>query len=125
MRAKEFISETKRGKLTKRQRESTRGLHIFDDGGNFASDYSHYRLGLALACADGKTPPDVPARSWIGRKKTAHPYSELEQEMLLQSYKAVGLEYQDVNHGDLSSDELLTINTASPVAKPKRNRYGV
>jgi hypothetical protein len=45
--------------------------------------------------------------------------------MLKQAYKAVGATYQDLNHGDMESKELGTVNTTSPVAKPKKNKYGV
>jgi len=45
--------------------------------------------------------------------------------MLKQAYKAVGANYKDLNHGDMESKELDTINKTSPVAAPKRNKYGV
>jgi hypothetical protein len=125
MRAFEFLTEKKNGKITARQVQSTKGLHLYSDGERTDSTYTSYRLGMAVACSDGKNPIDVDAKSWHGKKKTAHPYTELEAEMLKQSYKAVGANYTDVNHGDLNSEELNTINVVSPVAKPKRNKYGV
>jgi hypothetical protein len=36
--------------------------------------------------------------------------------MLKQAYKAVGANWKDINHGDLDSDELNSINTTSPVS---------
>ena len=42
-----------------------------------------------------------------------------------QIAKAVGAEYTDLNHGDMKSKELDTINTVSAVAKTKRNKYGI
>jgi hypothetical protein len=80
---------------------------------------------MALACSDGKTPPDIDSMSWIGKKKTAHPYTEVEAEMLKQSYKVIGLNYKDLNNGDTKSKEMSSTNKNSPVAKPKRNKYGV
>jgi hypothetical protein len=41
------------------------------------------------------------------------------------AYKAVHANHEDMNHGDLRSQEGPTINKSSPVAKPKKNKYGV
>lgn len=125
MRLRELITEKVEGKLTKRQQMSTRGLHTYSDAERTNSDYVQYRLMMALACADGTNPIDIDRKSWIGKRKSAHPYSELEVEMLKQAYKAAGAKYTDLNHGDMESKELDTVNRNSPVAKPKRNRYGV
>lgn len=128
MRYKEIISEANGGKLSKREQQATAGLHTYDDGpklGTFGSDYGQYRLMMALACSDGKTPIDMDGLSWIGKKKTAHPYTEIESEMLKQGYKTIGLSHDDLNHGDVKSKELEATNKVSPVAKPKRNKYGV
>lgn len=124
MKIIEIIRESK-GKLTKRQRESTNGLHIFNDGPEWTSDYSGYRLGMATAMTDGVTPPDMDKESWIGRKKTAHPYTKEDEAKLKQAYKKMGIKYSDPNNGDLDSLELPTVNTKSPVAKIKKNKYGI
>jgi GTP cyclohydrolase III len=116
MRAREFITEKKNGKITKRQQQSSRGVNTYGDSERVSGDYTSYRLGMAVACADGKTPVDINSRSWAGKKKTAHPYSQVEQDMLKDAYKAVGAEYVDLNHGDMNSDELDGTNTVSPVA---------
>lgn len=113
MRAREFINEAQ---ISKRLQQSTRGLNKFTDGERWNSDYKMYRLGLALAACDGETMPDVDKESWVGRWKTTHPYSQKEQDMLKLAYKAVEIEYQDVNNGDMESKELDSTNTVSPVA---------
>lgn len=128
MKVHDIISEAAGSKLSKREQESTVGLHTYDDGpslGTFGSDYGQYRLMMALASSDGKTPPDMDSMSWIGKKKTAHPYTDVEADMLKQSYKVIGLNYKDLNDGDTKSKELDSTNKNSPVAKPKRNKYGV
>lgn len=125
MRAKEFILETTQKKITKRQKESTRGLNVYSDAEKWNSDYVAYRLGMAVACTDGYIDPDMEAKSWVGKSKSTHPYTKEEQEMLKKAYKAVGANYKDLNHGDLESCELDTINKVSPVSKPKKNKYGV
>jgi hypothetical protein len=124
MKIHEIINEDI-GKLPQRQQNATVGLHIYDDGHSWASDYSHYRLGLALASTDGKMVPHTDKESWIGKKKSAHPYTEVEAEMLKRAYEAIGVRYQDVNNGDLESQENNSVNTDSPVAPIRRNKYGV
>jgi hypothetical protein len=127
MRAKEFIKEAKssQSKISKRQQQSTVGLHRYSDGERWNGDYVSYRLGMAVACTDGKITPDMNAKSWIGKSKSTHPYTQEEVEKLKKAYAAVGASYEDLNHGDLDSEELKTINSVSPVANIKRNKYGV
>jgi hypothetical protein len=124
MKIKDIITEEK-GKLPDRARRATRGLNKFTDGKKWNSDYTLYRLGLALAATDGKTMPDVDEESWLGKWKLTAPYSQAEQDMLKLAYKAVHADHEDMNNGDLRSQEGPTIQKTSPVAKPKKNKYGV
>lgn len=117
MRAKEFIAEKKEGELTKRQQQSTRGVHRYGDGEMISGDYTAWKMGQAVAMADGSNEVlDIDAKSWAGKRKTAHPYSQIEADMLKQAYKAVGAEWQDMNHGDMISKELESTYTVSPVS---------
>jgi hypothetical protein len=125
MRAKDFITEKKQAKITKRQSQSSRGISTYGDAEKMNSDYVAFKLGQAMACTDGTTAPEIDAKSWHGKKKTVHPYTDVEQEMFKLAAKAVGASYTDLNHGDMESKELDTINTVSAVAKPKRNKYGI
>ena len=127
MRAREFIQEGKstQAKITKRQVQSTRGLNTYSDAEMWNSDYVAYRLGMAVAGTDGIIEPEMDEKSWIGKSKSTHPYTEEEQEMLKKAYKVVGAKYQDVNKGNMKSMELDTTNKVSPVAKIKKNKYGV
>jgi len=115
MRANEFITEATEKKISKRQQQSTKGLNTYGDGEHVSGDYTSYRLGMAVAGANGKDPIDMKGKSWIGKKKTAHPYTKEEQEMLKQAYKAVGAEYTDMNNGDMESKELDSTHAISPV----------
>ena len=112
-------------KITKRQQQSTRGLNTYSDSEHWNGDYTAYRLGMAVACTNGKNIPDIDPKSWIGKAKSTHPYTQEEQEMLKKAYKAAGAAYKDENHGDMRSLELDSTNKASPIAKLKRNKYGV
>ena len=124
MKINEVIAESV-GKLSKRQQQSTRGLNKFTDGDRWNGDYTLYRLGLAVASTDGKSVPDTDKESWVGKWKVAAPYSQVDQDMLEKAYQAVGANYEDINHGDMRSQELESTNKASPVAPRKKNKYGV
>jgi hypothetical protein len=115
MRAKEFIIERKIAKPTKRQNQSTKGLHKFRDPGGYDRTYELNRVMMAAACSDGTTPLTIDAETYSGRYNTAHPYTQLESDMLKQAYKAVGTDAKDLNHGDLRSMELDSTNAVSPV----------
>ena len=115
MRASEFINEAKKGKIPHRTQQPSKGLHKFTDGSKWNSDYTQHRLGMALAKTDGSFVPDIEEESWVGRWKTAHPYTEVEADMLKMAYKAVNANYIDINHNDLDSEELKSTNTVSPI----------
>lgn len=119
------LSEAKAAKITRRQSQSSRGISTYGDAERANSDYVAYRLGQAMAMSNGKDPIDMDAKSWYGKRKTIHPYTEVENEMFKQAAKVVGADYQDINKGDMRSLELDTVNKTSPVSKPKRNKYGV
>lgn len=125
MKINEVITEATVGKLTKRQQQATSGLNKFTDGDRWNGDYTLYRLGLAVASTDGKTVPDTDKESWVGKWKVAAPYTQADQDMLKQAYKAVGAKHKDINHGDMRSQELESTQKTSPVAPKKKNKYGV
>jgi hypothetical protein len=116
MRASEFIAETRTiGKMSDRQRMSTRGVSKFRDPGGYDRTYELNRIMMATACADGTTPLKIDAESWSGRYNTAHPYTDIESKMLKQAFKAVGSDYVDLNNGDDASEELASTDTVSPI----------
>lgn len=117
MRASEFVTEARKGKISKRQQSATRGLNTFHDSEKANSDYVLNRVMMAVACSDGTTPIKMNKTSWVGKERTAQPYTEIEQQMLKQAYKAAGATWTDVNKGDMDSEELLSTNTTS-IVKP-------
>ena len=118
MRAIEFVSESKIGKISSQQQQSTRGLNIFSKKiDSYDRLYDLNRLMMAVASSDGINPIEMNAESWAGKHNTAHPYTKEEQDMLILAYKAAGLEYKDLNNGDLRSKELEGVNTQS-IVKP-------
>ena len=122
MRATEFITE-RDGTIGKRKQVATVGLDVFYDAERANSDYVLNRVMMAVACADGSNKPiDMDAKSWVGKQRSAHPYTEIEQRMLKQAFKAAGATYTDLNHGDLKSEELPAVNTTSPMTAFKGYR---
>jgi hypothetical protein len=49
------------------------------------------RLGQAVASTDGTFVPEIDAKSWIGKNKSTHPYTQEEQAMLKMAYKPLVL----------------------------------
>jgi hypothetical protein len=115
MRAHQFIVEKKIGKLGKRRQQSTRGLHKFRDPKFADRVYELNRAMMATACTDGSFVPEIDSESWAGKNNISAPYTQAEQDMLKMAYKAIGSDYDDMNHGDLRSQELDSTNKASPM----------
>ena len=116
MRAREFVIEEKTGKLSTRNRIGTVGLNLFGDGEKVSGTYVLNRVMMAAAMSDGSDKPiDMDAKSWVGKKPVAYPYTKIEQEMLKQAYRAAGADYEDLNDGDLDSDEHPQVNVDSPI----------
>ena len=116
MRAQEFLIEKQTGKISKRQQQSTRGLHIFSKSiDTHDRMYELNRLMMAVASSDGVHPIEIDSESWAGKHNTAHPYTKEEQDMLKLAYKAANLEYKDLNNGNIDSEELESTHTTSPI----------
>jgi hypothetical protein len=114
MRAHEFITEGNKGKVSDRQQQSTVGLNIFATT-QYDRTYDLNRVMMAVASTDGEIIPDLNRESWVGKNNTAHPYTEVEQDMLKIAYKAAGIPFKDLNKGDLDSEELDSANIESPM----------
>ena len=115
MRAHEFITEqSNKGKVSARQQQATVGLNIFA-ATQYDRTYDLNRVMMAVASTDGTTIPDLNRESWVGKNNTAHPYTDVEQDMLRIAYKAAGIPFQDLNKGDLDSEELDSTQDQSPI----------
>ncbi len=115
MRAREFVTE-RNGTIGKRRQAATVGLNTFGDAERTNSDYTLNRVMMAVACADGSSSPiNMDEKSWVGKKRSAHPYTQVEQQMLKQAFKAAGANWKDLNSGDMDSEELGSTNKTSPV----------
>lgn len=119
MRASEFVTESA-NKPTKRQRYASVGMMTFSNSKNasvagYDRTYDLNRLMMAAASTDGKTIPKFDNTSWAAKLNTAHPYTDVEQDMLEIAFDAVGIPYEDLNKGDLDSEELPTTQKESPI----------
>jgi hypothetical protein len=87
------------------------------------SAYMNYRMGIALAGA-----PDYPTKmeadNWIGGDPLLSTYTEEEFDMIKKAAKQVGAGTIQ-NWSGKRSEEVADVNKTSPVAKPKKNKYGV
>jgi len=89
MRANEFITEVKKGKLHPDQSSAMGMIHKF--AGTADRIYDLNRAMMAVASSDGKNfthPPEE--ESWIGRSNMAAPYTKVEHDMLHHAYKSIG-----------------------------------
>ena len=121
MRISELLTEVKAGKISKRAQQPSRGINTYGDVEHANTDYVGFKLGQAMAMSDGSGAPiNIDPKSWYGKKKTVHPYSEVEQQMFKDAAKVVGASYEDMNKGDMKSKELDSTHTVSPV--PDRNK---
>jgi hypothetical protein len=115
MRAREFIAEETVGKISSRNQNATVGLNKFRDSQFADRVYELNRIMMAVASTDGTFVPDVDSESWAGRNNIAAPYTKEEQAMLEKAFQAVGSHHEDLNSGNLNSQEHSAVNTTSPV----------
>ncbi len=87
------------------------------------SMYKNYRMGIALAGAP-TFPTKIEADNWIGGDPLISSYTEEEYEMVKAAAKQVGAGKIQNWSGDRSK-EIADVNKTSPIAKPKKNKYGV
>lgn len=117
MRAKDFIQESNkkvRRNVMKRHQQASTGLNTFGRS-NYDNTYDLNRVMMAVAMTDGKQKPDIDQEAWAAKYNTAHPYTEVEQDMLKLAYAEAGIPFQDLNAGDLKSRELEDTQTQSPI----------
>jgi hypothetical protein len=87
--------------------------------------YMQYRMGLALAIAQATKSREVKFDQetvWAENFITTA-YAEEEHETIKTAAKLMGVKAVQVT--STKSQEIDGVNKTSPVAKPKRNKYGV
>lgn len=81
--------------------------------------YMQYRMGVALA----SNPEGFDQESAYAENFLVAPYTDADAEIMRKAAKMMGVTATTV--AKKKSGEPSGTNTASPVAAPKRNRYGV
>jgi len=125
MKIKEIVTEDKNADIPPRLQQATVGLDRFRDQQFADRIYELNRVMMAAAMADGVSPITIDPESWAGRNNIAAPYTEVEQKILTQAFDAVGSHFTDLNRGNLRSEEVKSTNKVSPIAKYKKNQFGI
>jgi hypothetical protein len=121
MKINEIVTEAKGKKeLRKATTNSLPNIQSYPYLDNANHPYIAYRFGVALA----KSPNEVDyLEGPIGTEFTTIGYSDADQEIIDHTRKEFGLPTR--KHSSKGSVETDHVNKASPVAKSKRNKYGV
>jgi ATP-dependent phosphoenolpyruvate carboxykinase len=131
MRAKEFINEAWNGKshgspkkVRDRASDALPGVYVQRQLRN-TDTYMQYRMGLALAAARADANGDIEfsqESAWAENFISGMFVPEDEETIMLAS-KLMGVNPTQIT--DQKSREPDSTQKVSPVAKPKRNKYGV
>jgi hypothetical protein len=134
MRAREFITEADMPADLKRLGKdgdnliaalkgglSIPGISINKSNGN---PYAGYRFGLSMAGANGKNHGATPKTGALSGDPLLTVYTQEEYEIIQQAAKEV-MAGPIKKLSDMASREPGDTYKQSPVAKPKRNKYGV
>lgn len=120
MRAKEFINENLEHLETSNGAyDSIPGARIWPELDN-SSPYDAYRFGIALAGAPSKS---MPKRGPVKQNMVTLGYSDVDDEIAVAAGKIMGVRSKMLT--PKGSNEKTNTNTASPIAKIKKNKYGV
>lgn len=114
MRAKEFIVERE---FAQRKSDTLPNTRTYPSMPS-ANAYAAYRFGIALANHEIKN-VDGPTNNWA----VITMYTPEEEEMVKHAEKVTG--HKGIQVADKGSHEPDSTNVTSPVAKSKKNRYGV
>lgn len=131
MRAKEFINEARKGTIQDDVAAAIPTTFVIPALAN-QDPYKQYRFGMALANARAKEAKkaegqsEFQAQSPWGENAVVVSYSNTTKDIIDDALKAVGLGPGDKKQiTSAGSNETKDVDKASPVAKPKRNKYGV
>ena len=128
MKIRDVISEgaDKVTPLRKYQEKVGKGVSRSRDVGGYDRVYHLNRIGMAMAVADGESTSavDSPAETWFEKYNTYHPYTKEEDNKIKAAHKTVPSNSKVISSFGKSQEPSDT-NIQSPVAKPKKNKYGV
>ena len=120
MRATEFITERTSKPLRKSAKASISGLRKNSTLDNNNHPYLAYRMGVAMAGSPDET---MAQEGPLGSSFITLDYTDAETKIRQGAEKIMGVNSQDVT--GKGSAEVSSVNKVSPVAAPKKNKYGV
>jgi hypothetical protein len=133
MRSREFVSEGHPNAGTGHTTELAtdhdnvmKGASRSRDVGGYDRVYHLNRLMMAMAMHDGKGthPVDSAKDTWFEKYNTMHPMTQEEDNMIRGAMKTVPTDGKHVSKFS-HSKEAEGGNKTSPVAQPKKNKYGI
>lgn len=131
MRAREFINEAKTGTMQDDVADAVPATFTIPALAN-QDPYKQYRFGVAIADARAKKSkdnvqrPEMQASSPWGENAIVVSYSNTTKDIIDDALKTIGLSASDKRQiTSDGSNETADVEKRSPVAKPKRNKYGV
>jgi hypothetical protein len=107
-------------KLRKSAVKSVPGMKTWPDLDNGNVPYLQYRFGIVVA---GSPDNIVDSVGPVAGQLTTISYTDVEDEKLDAAARSMGVTPQ--NRSNKSSKEVDSVNRTSPVAKRKKNKYGV
>lgn len=115
MRAKEFINENK---LSDNAANAIPGAKSWPELDN-SSPYHGYRFGVALA---GSPTENMDRDGPVMQKMVTVSYTDADEEIVNAAGRKMGFKSKNLTTRDSTETD---VNSASPVAKKKKNKYGV
>ena len=121
-----LLDEASSNKMHKHHLDASQGYFRIRDVGGYDRTYHLNRTMMAAAMADGKSKKkvDMPPDSWVEKYNVAFPYTDEEHLMMYQAMATIPTDGGELEKRGKSKEPNDT-NKTSPVAKPKRNKYGV
>jgi hypothetical protein len=117
MKINEIVTEAK---LRNGARRAIPDLESYPKLDNNSNPYLAYRFGIELA---GSPDSDVDEQGGFGSEFATIGYTEADREIIDHAKKKFGIKSK--KQSGKGSRELPNVHTTSPVANPKKNKYGV
>jgi hypothetical protein len=111
--------QNKSGKVHDHYQSAIKGMETYTDNNTY---YTMYRFGVDMARGT-KEHYHYDPTSPVGNQMATVAYTDAEQKIIDNSKKNLGLKSRKLTSSN--SSEHPETHTASPVAKIKRNKYGV
>lgn len=125
MKIREIISEGN-GNMPKHFDHASQGSILMRDVGGYDRTYHLNRIMMATAMADGRStkPVEMDPASWVEKYNVAFPYTDMEHLMMMQAMATIPTDGNELAKRG-KSEEHPDTNKVSPIAKPKKNKYGI